>query len=215
MQSTTKRNRCALGILALAHFLLFLVYYEVAAYAESDLAVDIVAAFVNIALAVALSLSGAYALTLLFSDAKRRPLGSALPFATRLLYALPYNYIYFVIAEGYSTVEALLLGLLAGLLECAALWGGYLLIAYLLRKSEKKTDAVSLCAPLLPLLLSGARTIVETVKYLVEFFERIYLEDLLFYLLDLLLAVVAFAISYVLLRYLQRKQNDDAQENSD
>ena len=211
----TKRNKIALGILALAHLLLFLLHYEVAAYAESDLTVDIVASVVEVALAVALSLSVAYALTALWSGEKRRLLASALPHSARLFYALPYNYIYLVIAEGYSSMEALWLGLLAALLECAALWGICLLLALLLRKRKRAADYISLFAPLLPLVLSGARTLIDVVRYLVEYFERIYLEDLLFYLLDLLLTVVAFAISYVLLRYLQSKQNADARENLD
>ena len=209
----TKRNKIALGILALSHFLLFLAYYEVAAYAESDLAVDIVAALVNIALTVALSLSGAYTLTAIRSDERWRLLASVLPHSARLLYALPYNYIYLVIAEGYSSVEALVLGFLTALLECAVLWGLYLLLALLLRKNERSVDAISLFAPLLPLVLAGARTLIDVTSYLVEYFERIYLEDLLFYLLELLLATVAFTIYYVLIRVLQKGRKNSELNN--
>ena len=215
MLFSKKQTRTALGRLALAYFRLFLLDYEVASYAESDLAVDIVAALVSVALTVALSLSGAYALSVWIGKAERRLLGSVLPFAARLLYAVPYNYIYFVIAEGYSSIEAILLGTAAALLECALLWGAYLLLAHLLSKSERGAAAISLYAPLLPLVLSGARTLIDAIRYLVEFFERIYLEDLLFYLLDFALILLAFVISCVLIRFLQKKAEEVSEIVSD
>ena len=192
----TKKERALFSLVIGAGYLvLFLFHYIFSTLDTPDAAVEIVSYIIYL-LICALSAISAYVFHRMKEEGGFAYLHFLLFLSMRLFYQIPYYCVYYI-SDAYTTVDAIILGVLMGLVDLICWYAVFAAVSFFLTRfgahGERGALGIALCFPLYEFIL----LLVEVVLYMTQNSGLIFTEDILYFVFGFIYPALILTASYV------------------
>ena len=202
----TKKGKALFTItLGAVYLILFFAHYLFSVSDVKDFVVELVSNIVYLLLS-ALTMLCVYLFHCNKEEGRGAYVDLLLFFAMRLFYQIPYYIIYYI-TDAYTTMDAILLGTLMGLVDMICLYAIFVILSFILSRfgalGERGALFIALSLPLYEFIL----LIIEIVLYLKQYGGMIFTEDITYFVFGFLSPALMFAAAYFSMLFLPKLIN--------